>query len=110
MKCPKCGYTSFDYLDECKKCGKDLAEHKEKYNIRSLMFPGTAGAAAPAAAAGVDAAAAPAAEGEEFGFDFMDEEEAGGAPDEPATEVTEDDTFDFGEEDDSFNFDDDDSF
>jgi ribosomal protein S27AE len=40
MKCPKCGYTSFDYLDECKKCGKDLAEHKDKYSIRSLMFPG----------------------------------------------------------------------
>ena len=108
MKCPKCGYTSFDYLDECKKCGKSLEEHKEKYNIRSLMFPGTAAAAAPAAAA---AAAASSAEGgEEFGFDFMEEEEAAGAASEPATEVTEEDTFDFGEEDDSFSFDDDDSF
>ncbi len=24
MKCPKCGYVSFDYLDTCKKCGNDL--------------------------------------------------------------------------------------
>ncbi|NIQ97354.1 MAG: hypothetical protein GWN87_26650 [Desulfuromonadales bacterium] len=108
MKCPKCGYTSFDYLDECKKCGKSLEEHKEKYNIRSLMFPATGAAVAGAAAAG---AAAPAAGGdEEFGFDFMEEEGAAGASPEPTTEVTEDDTFDFGEEDDSFSFDDDDSF
>jgi hypothetical protein len=106
MKCPKCGYTSFDYLDECKKCGKDLEEHKEKYSIRSLMFPGAGGAAA----AGASAAVAGGAEGgEEFGFDFM-EEEAPAAAAEPATEVTEEDTFDFAEEEDSFSFDDDDSF
>lgn len=24
MKCPECGYTSFDYLEECKKCGASL--------------------------------------------------------------------------------------
>lgn len=105
MKCPKCGYTSFDYLDECKKCGKDLMEHKEKHSIRSLMFPGSGAAAAPAAAAAVAAGAG--AEGDEFGFDFMDEEDAA-APQEAATEITEDDTFDFGEEDDSFSFDEDD--
>ncbi|PLX98237.1 MAG: hypothetical protein C0623_13010 [Desulfuromonas sp.] len=108
MKCPKCGYTSFDYLDECKKCGKDLMEHKEKHNIRSLMFP--ASGAAAAATAATAAAGAPAAGGEEFGFDFMEEEAGGGAPSEPATEVTEDDTFDFAEEEDSFSFDDDDTF
>lgn len=25
MKCPECGYTSFDYLDECRKCGAALS-------------------------------------------------------------------------------------
>lgn len=25
MKCPECGYTSFDYLEECKKCGASLS-------------------------------------------------------------------------------------
>lgn len=25
MKCPECGYTSFDYLEECKKCGAALS-------------------------------------------------------------------------------------
>ncbi len=26
MRCPKCGYISFDYLKSCEKCGRDLAE------------------------------------------------------------------------------------
>lgn len=26
MKCPKCNYTSFDYLDSCRKCGADLRD------------------------------------------------------------------------------------
>lgn len=30
MKCPKCNYTSFDYLDNCRKCGADLRD------VRSL--------------------------------------------------------------------------
>ncbi len=25
MKCPECGYTSFDYLEKCKKCGVTLS-------------------------------------------------------------------------------------
>ena len=25
MKCPECGYTSFDYLEKCKKCGAPLS-------------------------------------------------------------------------------------
>jgi len=24
MKCPKCGFTSFDFIDKCKKCGSSL--------------------------------------------------------------------------------------
>ena len=42
------------------------------------------------------------------GLDSPTEEGADVSLSEPATEVTEDDTFDFGEEDDSFSFDDDD--
>ena len=26
MRCPKCGFISFDHLTSCKKCGKDIAE------------------------------------------------------------------------------------
>ena len=64
----------------------------EKHSIRSLMFPGTGAAAAPAAAATAAAAAPAGGEGDEFGFDFMEEE--GGAASEAATEITEEDTFD----------------
>ncbi|MGC9325889.1 MAG: hypothetical protein ACP5G0_14200 [Desulfomonilia bacterium] len=33
MKCPKCGYISYDYLDRCKSCGEDLVPTKIKLNI-----------------------------------------------------------------------------
>ncbi len=67
MRCPKCGYNSFDYLDSCKKCGKDLVEFKDRYSIRSVLFPGqmrptVAGAAeAVAESSAADAAVAAAA-------------------------------------------------
>ncbi len=34
MKCPKCNYTSFDYLTECKKCGQRLDEVKKRLNLQ----------------------------------------------------------------------------
>lgn len=91
MKCPKCGYTSFDYLESCKKCGKDLAEFKQRFGITSMLFPGQLQAketvaeaeydeatadAAVAAATGVAASAAAGtvadeSESDDFGFDFM---------------------------------------
>lgn len=39
MKCPKCGYNSFEYLDQCKKCGNDLVSFKESNGIRSVLIP-----------------------------------------------------------------------
>ena len=33
MRCPKCAYVSFDYLDRCKSCGEDLVPTKIKLNI-----------------------------------------------------------------------------
>jgi len=103
MKCPKCNYTSFDYLDTCKKCGKDLSEHKEKFNLRSLLFASGAAAAAGEAVAAAD---------DSFGFDFM--EDSGGAD----TAMGADDGFvldetnaDFADsEDDGFSFDSSDDF
>ncbi|MDX2494582.1 MAG: RDD family protein [Desulfuromusa sp.] len=100
MRCPKCGYNSFDHLDSCKKCGKDLLEFKQNFGIRSVLFPGkmssgggaeeaeldsigadaavaavTGVAAATATAAVVNAAGdqptAAGADGDDFGFDFM---------------------------------------
>ena len=47
MKCPKCGYTSFDYLESCKKCQQNLTAFKEKFGLRSLIFPGRLSAPVP---------------------------------------------------------------
>jgi len=33
MKCPKCGYVSFEYLEECKKCGKSLGTFKSEHGL-----------------------------------------------------------------------------
>lgn len=37
MKCPKCGFISFDYPDNCKRCGKELIDLKEKLNVLSVI-------------------------------------------------------------------------
>ncbi|UFS71867.1 hypothetical protein LPW11_06650 [Geomonas sp. RF6] len=39
MKCPKCGFNSFEFHDTCRKCGKDLAAFKASFNIRALVHP-----------------------------------------------------------------------
>ena len=36
MKCPKCKYVTFDYLDACPRCGKNMASEKAKYNISAI--------------------------------------------------------------------------
>lgn len=33
MKCPKCGYISFDYNQICPKCDKDIGEEQKKLNL-----------------------------------------------------------------------------
>jgi len=39
MKCPKCGYNSFEYYDTCKKCSSDLSGYKQTYSITSMVLP-----------------------------------------------------------------------
>jgi len=36
MKCPKCKFITFDYLDTCPRCGKDMIGEKTKLNIFSI--------------------------------------------------------------------------
>jgi hypothetical protein len=33
MKCPKCGYFSFEYILSCPKCSKDISSEQEKLHI-----------------------------------------------------------------------------
>jgi hypothetical protein len=36
MKCPKCGYISFDFNRVCPKCNKDVGTEQAKLNIPSF--------------------------------------------------------------------------
>lgn len=76
MKCPKCGYHSFDHLDSCKKCNNDLVEHKAKFNLRGFFSPGQPAVTEPEPA--IDESYEEeefSADGSvDFGFDFLDEE------------------------------------
>ncbi len=49
MKCPKCNYTSFDYLDACKRCGADLRDVRTLLNLITVS-PEDRAAAPPAGA------------------------------------------------------------
>lgn len=52
MKCPKCGYNSFEFLDSCKKCGIEFSTFKKSHRISAILFrSGSASAAAPLSAA-----------------------------------------------------------
>ncbi len=39
MKCPKCGFNSFEYYDNCKKCSSDLIGFKQTYSVASMVLP-----------------------------------------------------------------------
>jgi hypothetical protein len=39
MKCPKCGYTSFESYDTCRKCSADLLEFKQTHGLTALVLP-----------------------------------------------------------------------
>ena len=39
MKCPKCGFNSFEFYDSCKKCSSDLTGYKQTYSITSIVLP-----------------------------------------------------------------------
>lgn len=77
MKCPKCGYHSFDHLDSCKKCNNDLVEHKAKFNLRGFFSPGQAAAVATEPVIDeTDEEAEESTDGSvDFGFDFLEEED-----------------------------------
>lgn len=77
MKCPKCGYHSFEYLDNCRKCAQDLSEHKEKFNLHGFFSPqALAGQGGETAAMDEIAPANAQNKGDvDFGFDFLDDDE-----------------------------------
>jgi len=99
MKCPKCGFTSFDFLENCKKCGSDLQTHKSRFGLRSLIFPGLAASVPTPEAPRSETVAETVAATDtstDFGFDFMGDEAGDAMPGQAAANpVSEDDGFDF---------------
>jgi hypothetical protein len=99
MRCPKCGFISFDHLTSCAKCGKDVAEVASELQGTSIkveapMFLGSALAAHADRAGSIDELAME--DEESAGVDFSMEEEV--------VEEAAADTADTGEEVD-FSFD-----
>jgi hypothetical protein len=39
MKCPKCGYNSFEIHDTCKKCANDLTSYKDIHGLKFIVLP-----------------------------------------------------------------------
>ena len=89
MRCPKCGFISFDHLTSCAKCGKDIAEVASELqgtsiNVETPMF--LSGALAAYAERQESFAGHGDFEPGE-GIDFsMEEESAAGEPIEMAAE------------------------
>lgn len=38
MRCPDCGYFTFDYLDRCNKCRADLTGERRKLNLLDVAL------------------------------------------------------------------------
>ncbi|HEY3307878.1 MAG TPA: hypothetical protein VGJ93_05445 [Desulfuromonadaceae bacterium] len=98
MKCPKCGYNSFEYHDSCKKCSNDLQGYKETFGIKSIVLPAEVRSVMAASLMAEETSAPPQEEEVQaatdmFSFDLPDDEL------EPtAADANSDNPFDFGDE------------
>jgi len=50
MKCTKCGFTSFDFLESCKKCGHELRDLRSQLQIIAVSPEEKAPTVSPGAA------------------------------------------------------------
>jgi len=39
MKCPKCGYISFETSDSCRKCSNDLSAFRQAHGLTPIVLP-----------------------------------------------------------------------
>ncbi len=92
MKCPKCGFNSFEFLDSCKKCGADFGAFKQSHGISPVVLrPSAVPAAAPVSVPEPAPVEASAKEQPESDFSWSAPEE----PTSPESGSKQDDTFDF---------------
>ena len=76
MRCPKCGYTSFESYDSCRKCSADLTEFKQTHGIASMILPPSL-RAEMAAGLGIETSkqdASPDTSNDMFSFDLPTEQ------------------------------------
>lgn len=86
MKCPKCGFNSFEYFDSCKRCSADLIGFKQTYSISSLILPQEAKAPLaaqlwPSESSTDEVQAAPEVHGDIFSFDLPNDSAPSSAED-----------------------------
>ena len=97
MKCPKCGYNSFEIHDTCKKCAHDLTSYKDIHGIKSIVLPLETRTIMAEKMMADKAQDAPVAVFDEpvdmFSFDIPDGETTA-----EAGSFIKDDPFDFGDE------------
>jgi len=101
MRCPKCGFISFDHLTSCSKCGKDIAEVASELqgtsiNVEAPMFLGTALASYADRGHSFEEHAMDAEVEEGIDFSMDEEPVVGEAPEKAGTEEAID--FSFTEE------------
>ncbi|MHB8709295.1 MAG: hypothetical protein ACYC9I_10510 [Desulfuromonadales bacterium] len=98
MRCPKCGFHSFDYLDNCKKCGVDLTEQKLRFKFQGYVAPvpvsGTPEPERPTFEhSNLPAVAEAEDEAIDFGFDVLEQETLPPLPDFTADAIEVEDGF-----------------
>ena len=97
MKCPKCGYNSFEIHDTCKKCAHDLTSYKDIHGIKSIVLPHESRTAMAEKLMAEKVQDAPAAvvdtPTDMFSFNIPDVETTA-----EAAPFIKDDPFDFGDE------------
>lgn len=99
MKCPKCGYNSFEHHDTCNKCANDLTAYKTTFGLKGIVLPLQARISMAESLKAETASADETPEAAEstsdmFSFDLPEGDSAGQA----ATPAAADNPFNFDEE------------
>ena len=87
MKCPKCGYNSFEASNNCRRCSNDLSAFRETHGLTPIVLPAAlrASMASQLGSTAVEEHPAHEAGGDMFTFDLPqhDEPSAPAAPSNP---------------------------
>ena len=87
MKCPKCGYISFETSDSCRKCSNDLSAFRQAHGLTPIVLPAAVRASMAKSLGAGEAEHQPSQEpaNDAFTFDLPqhDEPAAPAAPSDP---------------------------